>query len=222
VTGERVGNPKPFGVPGREHGHLNDLSRVLDLNLVHMRQVHETKIEVVTQPLDDPPICDGLATDREGLGLVVRTADCVPLLMWDEKQNVVAAVHAGWRGTLAEVVPRAVNSLEERFGSRPDTIHVAMGPSIGPCCYEVGDEVVGAFAERFTGWENWFVSRSGQRKHLDLIEANRRQLTDSGVRSEQVYAARLCTCCNNELFYSYRKEGKGVGRLMGIVGVARI
>jgi YfiH family protein len=141
--------------------------------------------------------------------------------MWDEKQNIVAAVHAGWRGTLAGVVRRAVNSLEARFGSRPDNIHVAMGPSIGPCCYEVGDEVVGAFAERFNDWDNYFVPVSRARKHLDLIEANRRQLIDFGVPLEQVHAARLCTCCSNELFYSYRKEGKGVGRLMGVVGVAR-
>ncbi len=219
VQKERDGAPVAFGLPAQERSDLNDLSQAMDLNLVHMRQVHGTEIEVVTGPVLNPSVCDGLVTRREGIGLTVRTADCVPLLMWDERNNVAAAVHAGWRGTLAGVASRAVDALRRQFDSRPDGIHVAMGPSIGPCCYEVGEEVVQGFTEQIAGASDLFTRGSGGNKNLDLIEANRRQLVDSGVPLNQVHSSDLCTRCSNELFYSYRKEGKGVGRLLGVVGV---
>ena len=219
VQKEREGAPVAFGLPSQERSDLRDLSRALGLELVDMRQVHGDEIEVISQPPLEPPVCDGLLTDREGVGLTVRTADCVPLLLWDERNNVAAAVHAGWRGTLAGVASRAIDTFRRRFDSRAVEIHAAMGPSIGPCCYEVGEEVVRSFAEQISGANDLFAGGPGGKKNLDLIEANRRQLVSSGVPLKQVYSSGLCTRCSNELFYSYRKEGKGVGRLLGVVGV---
>lgn len=219
VKKEGEGAPVAFGLPANERSDHRDLSQALGLDLVHMRQVHGDKLEVISQPPLDPPVCDGLVTRREGIGLTVRTADCVPLLLWDETSNVVAAVHAGWRGTLAGVASRAFDALQKQFDSSPSEVHVVMGPSIGPCCYEVGDEVFQSFTEQIAGSSDLFTEGSSGKKNLDLIEANRRQLIDSGVPLKQVHSSGLCTRCSNELFYSYRREGKGVGRLLGVVGV---
>jgi YfiH family protein len=152
---------------------------------------------------------------------VLQTADCVPLLMWESRGNVVAAVHAGWRGTSAGIASRAVGYIEKELVSPPDCVHVAVGPAIGKCCYEVGDEVRRAFLEAFPDAGDLFSRGKRGRNHLDLAEANRRQLVDAGVPPDQIYTAEVCTSCDNDVLYSYRREGQGVGRLFGIVGVAR-
>lgn len=211
----------PFGLPMAQDGDRRALARRFGLNdVVHMRQVHGDKVEVVSDARTGTPTCDGLITHQLGIGLIVQTADCVPILMWDAKQNVVAAVHAGWRGTLAGVAGQALAALQSRFASRPEFVHTAMGPAIGPCCYEVGEEVTRAFEARFPDAERWFSTGLRGGKHLDLVAANRSILVDSGVPAHQVYAAALCTSCRTDMFYSYRKEGRSVGRLLAIVGKA--
>ena len=185
-----------------------------------MRQVHGSEIQAVDETPLTLPVCDGLATNRKGLALTVHTADCVPLVLWDEDRGAVAAVHAGWRGTLAGVSRSAAAFLATKFGSRPESIHVAMGPSIGACCYEVGEDVVRAFDENVSCGRDLFSPGPYGKSHLNLIEANSRQLTTYGVPREQIYASGMCTSCDNGRFYSYRKEGKGVGRLMGVIGVS--
>ena len=218
------GAREPFGFPDGSHSDRGELARRLGLrNAVSMRQVHEAQVKLVTQPAPVPPVCDGLVTCGKDLALVVKTADCVPILMWDSKRNVVAAVHAGWRGTVARIARNGVKSFEECFDSDPRFLHVAMGPSIGACCYEVGDSVVRAFTESDGTSEDLFTFTftpvTGGGIHLDLIEANRRQLVESGVPSGQIYSTGLCTACAGTILYSYRREGKGVGRLMGAIGV---
>jgi YfiH family protein len=196
------------------------LSRALGLpRVVHMRQVHGNDVVSVNGRPEAPPACDGLVTDAREVGLVVQTADCVPLLFWASRRNAVAAVHAGWRGTLARVASRAVRTLRESFGVAPDELHVALGPSIRVCCFEVGDEVSQAFADTGRALER--IARTGPsgKTHLDLAEDNREQLRATGVPDEQIYDCGRCTYCEVERFYSYRREGNGVGRLMGIVGV---
>jgi YfiH family protein len=139
--------------------------------------------------------------------------------MWDSRKNVVAAVHAGWRGTLARIAFLAVRYFETQIVSLPDSIHVVMGPAIGRCCYEVGDEVFGAFSAEFPDVWDFFVDGRGGRKQLDLIEANRRQLMEAGVPPSQIFSSDLCTSCENHILYSYRREGRGVGRLYGVIGI---
>ncbi|HEX9723046.1 MAG TPA: peptidoglycan editing factor PgeF [Vicinamibacteria bacterium] len=209
-----------FGARDGAERDREELARALGLRrgVAHMRQVHGNEVRAIDAPPSEPPVCDGLVTAERSLALVVQTADCVPMVFWDERHNVVAAVHAGWRGALAAVSSRALVCLEERFGSRSSSVHVVMGPAIGRCCYEVGDEVVEAFGKRFPHAEELFTSGPRGRQHLDLIQANARPLVEAGVSTDRIYETGMCTSCENERFYSYRKEGKGVGRLMGVIG----
>lgn len=207
---------------GRDRGERDreTLTRVLAFSRVaFMRQVHGNAVAALDDEIRDPPACDAILTDRPRFGLTVQTADCVPLLLWGATRNAVAAIHAGWRGTLARVVTRAVASLESRYGVVPEEVHAAIGPAIRVCCFEVGDEVVAAFEK--SGRDRDAISRPGPRgrRHLDLVADNRTQLTDAGVPASQIYDSGGCSHCEPERFYSYRREGAGVGRTMGVIGV---
>ena len=183
-----------------------------------MKQVHGCTVASLHRG-ETTPECDAVVTARPGLGLIVHTADCVPVLMWAETRNVVSAVHAGWRGTLANVVSEAVARIVSDNGAAPSELHVAIGPAIRRCCFEVGDEVVDAFVD--AGRDRDTISAPGprERRHVDLIEDNRRQLMKAGVGEERIYDSGRCTACENDRFYSYRKEGGGAGRLMGVIAV---
>ncbi|HEY7818676.1 MAG TPA: laccase domain-containing protein, partial [Vicinamibacteria bacterium] len=135
-----------FGARQRDARDRERLARALGLSSISgMHQVHGNEIGIL-ETSGTSTRCDGLATDREGAGVTVESADCVPLLLWASSRNAVAAVHAGWRGTLAGIVERAVSTLEQAFSVSPRDIHAVLGPAIGVCCYEVGDEVIEAFA----------------------------------------------------------------------------
>lgn len=165
------------------------------------------------------PEADILASDDPSVALAVQVADCVPLLLADRRTNAVAAVHAGWRGTAAGVGPAAVAVLREQFGSRPEDLVAAHGPSIGACCYEVGDDLVAAFHEAGCGEdvERWFRPDRDGKWRLDLWKANRDQLVAAGVREEDVHQAGLCTASHPDLFASYRRDGAGTGRIAAVI-----
>jgi hypothetical protein len=194
----------------------------------------------------EPPRADGLIAQASGLLLTVQTADCVPILLVDTRRRAIAAVHAGWRGTLARIVQKALGKMRMNFGTRPADIIAAMGPSIGPCCYEVGPEVAQAFAGQFDAAKEWFEGpfdrlSSGEepnplpwlnmmppghqpappRVQLDLRAANRWQLLDAGVSSARIVVSPLCTACRTDLLFSYRREGPGTGRLMSAIGIRK-
>ena len=195
------------------------LAHALNLDtLATMKQLHGRDVQLITEA-EPTPECDGMVTDEPGLGLVVHTADCLPMLMWAEKANAVSAVHAGWRGTLANVAAAAVEKLMGEKAASAEELHIAIGPAIRACCFEVGDEVVEAFVD--AGRDADAISRPGPRarRHVDLMEDNRHQLLSAGIRPDRIYDSGLCTACANERFYSYRKEGKGVGRLMGVIAI---
>ena len=207
-----------FGV--RENGERDRERLRLALGfsrLTGMHQVHGNDVQILEGNAVSQ--CDGLLTDERGNGVFVQSADCVPLLLWASKVKAVAAVHAGWRGTLARIASRAVSRLNEVYGASLEEIHAAIGPAIRVCCYEVGDEVISAFAEG--GRDIDRISRPGPRgrRHLDLVEENHAQLVASGVQIERVYDSGLCTFCENEGFYSFRREGSGVGRIFGVIGL---
>lgn len=213
---------EPFGLPDRDRENAQELARSLGLSTpVLMRQVHGNRVERIDAPSASRPRADGIVTDREGIALTVQVADCVPLLFWEPVRRAAAAVHAGWRGTLAGVAARAVARLKEDFGSRAEDLLVVAGAAIRACCYEVGDDVVSAYHERFPYAPGLFRPGPRGRQHLDLIEANRRQLLEAGARSENLYSLGLCTSCANSELYSYRREGRGVGRLLAAIGVAQ-
>jgi YfiH family protein len=156
-----------------------------------------------------------------GVVLTVRVADCVPLLIADRATGAVAAVHAGWRGTCAGIAQRAVAALTRGFGSRPQDLSAALGPSIGPCCYETGPSVREALKR--AGWpadatEAWFQGPAG--RHFDLWRANAEQLIRAGVDPESVFVCGLCTADHPGWFHSYRRDGERAGRLAGYIRAA--
>jgi polyphenol oxidase len=190
-----------------------------------MRQVHGCiTVTAATHPPAESPEVDGVMTGEGGVALVVQVADCVPLLMADPRTGAVAAVHAGWRGTAADIAAAAVRGLERRYGSRPEDLVAAIGPCIGACCYQVGPEVRAAFssasstspASSVDAWFSPDPDRS-DRLRFDGGAANRDQLIAAGLNPANVHLARLCTMTHLSHFYSYRAEGTGTGRLVGVI-----
>ncbi len=161
---------------------------------------------------------DGLVTATPGLGLVCFTADCVPLLLADPNRRIVSAVHAGWRGTVAGIAGEAVRQMVS-LGADPKDILVAIGPSIGPCCFEVGPEVQKEFTERFDIKLPVIPSRWEGHTMVDLWEANTLVLQEAGVEKSHIYTAKVCTVCNNSDFYSHRYTKGMRGSLIGVIAM---
>ena len=209
-------------------------------SLAALKQVHSDVVHYFEIHPCDPRHGDASVTNRPGLLLAVQTADCVPILLVDTRRRAVAAVHAGWRGTLRRIVMKAVGKMTMQFGSRAADILAALGPAIGGCCYEVGTEVAVEFQSQFSGAPEWFDElRTGDEPNplqwlnmkppghqppprnvlLDLRKANRSQLLAAGVRPYNIHASDLCTACRRDLLFSYRKEGPRSGRLMAVIGI---
>jgi YfiH family protein len=149
---------------------------------------------------------DALIENTPGSVVAVKTADCIPILLADERLRAVAAIHAGWRGTAAHIAERTIALMSERFGTRPADLHAAMGPGIGACCYEVGPEVREQFGAEGRG-------------PLDLPLENARQLEQSGVTRDRIYTSNLCTKCLVGEFHSFRRDGDAAGRMYSFAGV---
>ena len=193
-------------------------------------QVHGAEVRVVASVEDAKPAentlgetvyCDVIVSAAAGVLAGVKTADCVPILIGDPVTGAFAAVHAGWRGTLATAVIAGVERLAKDYDARAEDLRVAIGASAGPCCYEVGSEVIDAFTSKFANGEELFTPTRPGHATVDLLRANREQLISVGVKPERIHTAPLCTMCRTDLFFSYRKEkslhGK-VGRLMAVIG----
>jgi purine-nucleoside/S-methyl-5'-thioadenosine phosphorylase / adenosine deaminase len=193
-------------------------------------QVHGADVRVVQTAQEAKPVenergdtifCDVIVSNATGVLAGVKTADCVPILLGDPVSGAFAAVHAGWRGTLASAAVAGVERLAKEYDARPENLRVAIGASAGPCCYEVGSEVIEAFTSSFAGAEKLFKPTRPGHAMVDLLTANRDQLESAGVNPERIHTAPICTMCRTDLFFSYRKEktlhGK-VGRLMAVVG----
>ena len=194
-------------------------------HLLRVRQVHGADVAIhrAAQPLPLQPVAachaDIIAGNDSAVAFAIQTADCVPLLIGDARRGVVAAAHAGWRGTALRVARTAVATLEREFGSRPSDLVAAVGPAIGPCCYQVGVDVRDRFVGAgFTGGEiaHWFTDQRG-RLVLDLWTATRDQLVETGVPPEQVYLSGLCTATHSDACCSYRRDGAGAGRMAAVI-----
>lgn len=186
-----------------------------DGRLLLLRQVHGTALAVA--PWDEAPEADAALATEPGLVLGIQTADCLPVLLVDAGRSVVAAAHAGWRGTAAGVTREALRALTTR-GSRTQDVLAALGPCIGPCCYEVGDELREAFGPEGAPF---FLTQPSGRPRLDLREANARQLLDAGLAPEQIHHLPDCTRCRADRYHSYRRDGQGAGRMINVVGFSQ-
>lgn len=188
-------------------------------------QVHGRDVRVVRDASDarsESERCDALMTDLSGVLLGVKTADCVPVILGDARTGACAAVHAGWRGTLAGIVRHALARMNEEFGTKPEDVRAAIGPAALGCCYEVGAEVIEAFRAEVTNADALFTPTSEGHALVDLHRANLEQLTGSGVPPERVHALPLCTMCRPEDFFSYRRDRKlqgRTGRLLSVIGL---
>jgi len=166
------------------------------------------------------PDADAAISDDPTSALVVRVADCAPILVADRRRRAVAAVHAGWRSTMQQIVIAAVESLRDVFGSDPADLVAAIGPSLGQCCGEMGDEVIDAFRDAGHGdiaITRWFAREPGRKAHFDLWLANRDQLRTAGVRDGQIFDAALCTKTHARTFHSYRAAGHHAGRMAAVI-----
>jgi len=210
--------------------------------LVTLKQIHSAIIHHVERRPEQPRRGDGLITRTPGILLAVQVADCLPVLLADAEHGAVGIFHAGWRGTLQRIVEKGVGEMRRRFGSAPERLQAAIGPGIGACCYEVGEEVKREFESQFAYARELFTeafdSRSLEARypllfmnqrapghgdpavkpHLDLAKANLLQLRDAGVPEENVFQLGLCTSCRTDLFFSYRKE-RVTGRMLAVVGI---
>ncbi|MGB6686217.1 MAG: peptidoglycan editing factor PgeF, partial [Terracidiphilus sp.] len=214
--------------------------------LATIRQIH-SDIVVVAGRADAgdkvPRKADGLMTDEPGLLLAVQTADCIPVLVADRKRRAVAAFHAGWRGTVKRIVEGGIGRMRLEFGSRPEDLVAAVGPGIGLCCYAVGEEVLSAFESQFAYARELFLevedrdpvraryptmflnqrapghAPNAPSLHLNLAEANRRQLLAAGLKPRSIRFAGGCTSCRPDLFFSHRASGGRAGRMMSVIGV---
>lgn len=176
-------------------------------------QVHGSDIICAESPrdLDRPhPQADGILTDNPAVTLLMRFADCVPILLFDPSHNVIGIVHAGWQGTYKNIAGAAIEKMGQCYGSDPVNILAGIGPSICQCCYEVGSEVYQTFIEHFGEEADQFFDWQGQSIHLNLWAANRNNLIKAGVT--QIEVSGICTGCNHNMWYSHRVENGKTGR----------
>lgn len=196
--------------PTRVHANRDRVRHALgvsDFPLHVLRQVHGDRIWQAQDPSAREG--DGLWTDRTGVVLVVGVADCTPAFGWDVRRGTLVLVHAGWRGTAAGILGAGLTLLRDQ-GSQPADLRVALGPSIGPCCYPVSAEVAAQFPATA-------VTSRGDALHLDLRAANRKQAIAAGVAPEHIHASPPCTGCESETFFSHRKHGPRSGRMWALM-----
>jgi len=216
-----------------------------DTPLVTVRQIHSKLVVRAGRQAAaaKPARADGLMTDEPGILLAVMTADCIPVLVVDRKCKAVAAFHAGWRGTVQRIVESGIGRMQLEFGSRPEDLTAAIGPGIGTCCYSVGDEVLAEFESQFEYGRGLFVEvdetdpvrrryptmflnqrapghgPKETRLHVNLVEANRRQLLAAGLQPRSIRIVPGCTGCRADLFFSHRASGGRAGRMMSVIGI---
>lgn len=195
--------------------------------LVTLRQIHSDGIIPLSNGAElevSPPEGDALFTRRRNIALGIRTADCAPILLFDPEHRIVAAVHSGWRGTVKGIVGKAVRAMSEAYGTQPGRILAALGPSIGPGCYEVGSEVIAAVGSMGAGHRSWLRPHpQADKAYFDLGSANTDQLLSAGLARENTFDCGWCTACRENLFFSYRRDRdrpEGHFRMISIIGLA--
>jgi len=197
-----------------KHGEfLQELGLFPD-NLVMVKQVHGSTIVVAERP--DPELleasADGLITKVPGLVLGIRTADCVPVFFWDPVQKVAGIAHGGWKGVKDGIIMQMLKIFEKRCGTKMNDLHVAIGPSIRKCCYEVGKEFLGYFPGFYRG-------KDATKGNLDLVGVIKTRLLKRGIPENHIQDTGLCTVCENKKFFSYRMENQTQERILSVISI---
>jgi YfiH family protein len=191
--------------PGIDFDIISQIA-LIDKKKIYMPIQKHTDNVLCIDSKTSPKIADAVITNRKGILIGVRTADCVPILLYDKKNKVCGAVHAGWRGTAAAILKKTINTMRSSFNSSSQNILLAVGPSIKMCCYNVGHDVLESIINA-TGEYEYFM-KQGEKCFLDLALANKHQAIASGIREENIWLSDECTCCLYDKFYSYRYESK--------------
>ena len=209
---------RAYGIYGRDTG-----------TVVHAHLVHGSDVARVTQANNGNwlPRVDGLVTNEPGCALTMNYADCTPIFLYDPETSAIGLGHAGWQGTVKDLPGSLVRAMQREFGSEPSRLIAGIGPCIGPCCYEVGEQVITAVHETFSDADSLFVEPAGEKRpfsqgngpHFDMPEANRRNLARAGVAHIELSA--LCTACRTDLFFSHRAERGKTGRFGVIFAIRR-
>ena len=214
------------------------------MKLVALRQFHSDVIHLFDAAPEQAPRGDAAITCTTGLALGIQTADCLPILLVDPERRAVAAIHAGWRGTLQRITGKTLGRMQMNLGTHPESVIAVLGPGIGVCCYEVGPQVAEAYSHQFAAAGEWFEGPFDQlstgeqpnplrwlsaappghetpppRVRLDLMAANRWQLLDAGVNPSNIISSRLCTACRTDLLFSHRRERGRTGRMLAVIGL---
>lgn len=183
-----------------------DANRICFANQCHSARVRKVAAPGIYES------CDGFVTSEQCLWLAISVADCLPVFLFDPIRHVVGAIHAGWRGTSAQIALRGVRLMQQEFGSDPRTLMAFIGPGAGACCYEVKSDVADYFADKFVKVHEGTML-------LDLKEANRHQLAEAGLLEEKIEVHPDCTICTPELYHSYRRDGERSGRMLGMIAL---
>lgn len=251
ITGQEIRAGAWQSVPGLAHGfstrHVERekfFARFPKVKPVLLHQVHSDRVFHLDAAPGETLHGDAMVTNRPGLGLVIKTADCLPVLLYDPVQRAVGAAHAGWRGTAARIAAKTVGAMRAHFHSNPAAIQAVIGPGIQACCYEVGQEVLDRFRSQFAytsellreyedenpadiylprqvmiDGKSFLRNLEPNHAFLDLVEANRRQLIEAGLEPENIATGAPCTACRTDLLYSYRREGQAAGRLYALIAL---
>lgn len=207
------------------NGALKEIAaRILNLEKAQVATINQTHSDSVFVHNADNRTDEGVdahITDRHGFALGVVTADCVPVLLIDRKKKIVAAVHAGWRGTAKRILQKTVKKMSDSFGSKPEDMIAGIGPSIGKCCYEVDEKVIEPMKKEFDYLNRFSIQKKEKKWHLDLQMINKEQLIETGLMQDNINIVSLCTSCHSDLFYSYRRDGAGTGRMMAVVMITK-
>ncbi len=198
---------------------LAEFINVASEKFLYASQVHSGDVKIIDETaieagvLSLNPRTDATITNLTGICLMVMVADCVPVLLYDQVKKVSAVIHAGWRGTVHQITSNTVDSMVRHFGCDPADILAGIGPSIGPCCYEVSEDVSNFVKQSFGTTEGYLIKKKDPSKpHFDLWYANQKQLTDNGVKPGNIEMSELCTLCHSETFFSSRASGGITGR----------
>lgn len=210
----------------KQNNIFDDLSQVISVpkeKIYSTRQVHGTDVIIIKEQCNSDVKkveVDGLITNIKGIALSTYHADCVPIYFYDKVNKVIGMAHAGWKGTLNNIAQVMVNNMVKDFSSRLKDIHVALGPSIGVCCYEIGEEVAILFKERYP-YNSHILVEKDNKIYLDLWNVNMVNLLNAGIRKENIYLSDYCTSCNTDTVFSYRKEKGTTNRMLAVISLSQ-
>ena len=226
--GLHVGDEKTYVVENRKK-YLSSLDFSLN-DSVALNQVHGSNIILVgesdrgrgmTSYEDFLCSADGMVTNKPGILLTTYYADCVPIYIYDPQTNSIGIAHAGWKGTVLKIGISLVSSLNKSYGVNPNNCIAVIGPSIGPCCYEVDERILNPVKKAYPDYFSIVTNEGLGKGFIDLWEANNLSLQESGILSQNIYMSKLCTSCNKEYFFSHRRDNGRTGRMSAVIGLRR-